>query len=156
MKAIVFLWTLSTMLLNSELSLFSHLHAPPPPPPPPPILPVPNKPYQWFQCGRWPCLLTYLLGAQELCESRGGRPRLSVLTIILRFPWTKAITTITITNINPSGKTEANCDPLCWTPTAQSVMHWSQHVPNMSTDIREHEATQQQLVCLFVIVNVFV
>ena len=49
---------------------------------------------------------------QELCESRGGRPGLSVLTSIL-----------------------ASVDvKIYWT----MLRHWSQLVPNMSADIRGH------------------
>ena len=55
---------------------------------------------------------------QELCESRGGRPGLSVLTSLL---------------VSVDVK-------LYWT----MLRHWSQLVPNMSTDIRGHLATQQQ------------
>ena len=52
--------------------------------------------------------------AQELCESLGGRPGLSVLTSL---------------TVSVDVKQH-------WTmPT-----HWSQFVPNMSTDIRGHEA----------------
>ena len=56
--------------------------------------------------------LTFI--AQELCESRGGRPELSVLTSLL---------------VSVDVK-------LYWTV----LRHWSQFVPNMSTDIRGHEA----------------
>ena len=49
---------------------------------------------------------------QELCESRGGRPELSVLTSLL-----------------------ASVDvKIYWT----MLRHWSQFVPNMSSDIRGH------------------
>ena len=51
---------------------------------------------------------------QELCESRGGRPGLSVL--------------ISLT-VSVDVKQH-------WT----MLRHWSQFVPNMSTDIRGHEA----------------
>ncbi len=49
---------------------------------------------------------------QELCESRGGRPGLSVLTSILVSVDVKIYRTV--------------------------LRHWSQLVPNMSTDIRGH------------------
>ena len=49
---------------------------------------------------------------QELCESRGGRPELSVLTSLL--------VSVDVTNY--------------WT----MLRHWSQLVPNMSTDIWRH------------------
>ena len=49
---------------------------------------------------------------QELCESRGGRPGLSVLTSLM---------------ISMDVKQ-------CWT----MLMHWSQFVPDMLTDIRGH------------------
>ena len=49
---------------------------------------------------------------QELCESRGGRPGLSVLTSLL---------------VSVDVKQQ-------WT----MLRHWSQLVPNMSTDIRGH------------------
>ena len=52
---------------------------------------------------------------QELCESRGGRPGLSVLTSLL---------------VSVDVK-------LYWT----MLRHWSQLVPNMSTDIWGHYAT---------------
>ena len=52
---------------------------------------------------------------QELCESRGGRPGLSVLTSLL---------------VSLDVK-------LYWT----MLWHWSQLVPYMSTDIRGHKAT---------------
>ena len=52
---------------------------------------------------------------QELCESRGGRPGLSVLTSLL---------------VSVDVK-------LYWT----MLWYWSQLVPNMSTDIRGHQAT---------------
>ena len=49
---------------------------------------------------------------QELCESRGGRPGLSVLTRLLVSVDVKIYCTV--------------------------VRHWSQLVPNMSSDIRGH------------------
>ena len=52
---------------------------------------------------------------QELCESRGGRPGLSVLTTLLVSMDVKLYRTM--------------------------LRHWSQLVPNMSTEIRGHEAT---------------
>ena len=51
---------------------------------------------------------------QELCESRGGRPGLSVLTSLLVSVDVKQYRTM--------------------------FTHWSQLVPNVSTDIRGHEA----------------
>ena len=56
---------------------------------------------------------------QELCESRGGRPGLSVLmslavSVDVKQHWTM-------------------------------LLHWSQFVPNMSTDIRGHEALLHHL-----------
>ena len=56
-------------------------------------------------------LRTYFI-VQELCESRGGRPGLSVLTSFLVSVDVKVY----------------------WT----MLRHWSQLVPNMSTDIRRH------------------
>ena len=53
-------------------------------------------------------------GVQELCESRGGRPGLSV-----------------IMSLTVSVDVKQH-----WT----MLRHWSQFVPNMSTDIRGHEA----------------
>ena len=68
-----------------------------------------------------------VIRVQELCESRGGRPGLSVLTSLmvtvdLKQHWT-----------------------MLW--------HWSQFVPDMSTDFRGHEAllhlqTQWSLNCM--------
>ena len=49
---------------------------------------------------------------QELCESRGGRPGLSVLTSLLASVDVKIYRTM--------------------------LRHWSQLVPNMSADIRGH------------------
>ena len=49
---------------------------------------------------------------QELCESRGGRPGLSVLTSHMVFVDVKLYCTM--------------------------LRHWSQLVPNMSADIRGH------------------
>ena len=54
-------------------------------------------------------LLTFSLIVQELCESRGGRPGLSVLTSLLVSVDVKIYCTV--------------------------LRHWSQLVPNMSTDI---------------------
>ena len=54
---------------------------------------------------------------QELCESPGGHPGLSVLTSLL---------------ISVDVK-------LCWT----MLMHWSQLVPNMSTNIRGHQTSPE-------------
>ena len=66
---------------------------------------------------------------QELCESRGGRPGLSVLTSL---------------TVSVDVKQH-------WTMHT----HWSQFVPNMSTDIRGHQAphhhhhpSSNQCVCL--------
>ena len=52
---------------------------------------------------------------QELCESRGGRPGLSVLTSL--------VVSVDVKQY--------------WT----MLTHWSQLVPNMSTDIRGHSAS---------------
>ena len=61
-------------------------------------------------------MLWYLWGiVQELCESRGGRPWLSVLTSLL--------VSVDVKNY--------------WT----LLRHWSQLVPNMSTDIWGHSAS---------------
>ena len=54
------------------------------------------------------------LGVQELCESRGGRPGLSVLMSLTVSVDVKQYRTM--------------------------LRHWSQFVPNLSTDIRGHEA----------------
>ena len=70
---------------------------------PHPIHPIPNKPYG-FHHGR--------VRVQELCESRGGRPGLFVLTNLV---------------ISVDVKQH-------WTMLTQ----WSQLVPNMSSDIRGH------------------
>ena len=51
---------------------------------------------------------------QKLCESRGGRPGLSILMSLTVY---------------------VDVKPHCTVHT-----HWSQFVPNMSTDIRGHEA----------------
>ena len=56
----------------------------------------------------------YCFGVQELCESRGGRPGLSVLM-----------------SLKVSVDVKQHCTML---------RHWSQFVPNISTDIRGHEA----------------
>ena len=79
--------------------------------------------------------------------------RLSVLTIILRFPWTKAITTITITMyfINPSGKLT---EPPCWTPCSCIGLSMSLICQPTSENIKQHNSCW--FVCLFVIVNAFV
>ena len=53
------------------------------------------------------CLAIYRV--QELCESRGGRPGLSVLTSLMV--------------------------PVCVKRHRTMLTHWSQFVPNMSTDI---------------------
>ena len=69
--------------------------------------------FRWWQCSdryiisRFPHLIL-----QELCESRGGRPGLSVLTSLL---------------VSVDVK-------LYWT----MLRHWSQLVPNMSTDSKQH------------------
>ena len=57
---------------------------------------------------------------QELCENRGGRPGLSVLM-----------------SLTVSVDVKQHCTML---------RHWSQFVPNMSTDIRGHEGLLHQLV----------
>ena len=54
------------------------------------------------------------LRVQELCESRGGRPGLSVLMSL----------TVSV-DVKQQGTV---------------LRHWSQFVPNMLTDIRAHEA----------------
>ena len=71
----------------------------------------------------WLLIYNYILHiqytrVQELCESRGGCPGFSVLTSLMVSLDVKQYWTI--------------------------LMHWSQLVPNMSTDIRGHQATQQQ------------
>ena len=53
----------------------------------------------------------YALIVEELCESRGGRPGLSVLTSLLVSVDVKIYCTVLV------------------------LRHWSQLVPNMSTDI---------------------
>jgi len=60
---------------------------------------------------------------QELCESRGGRPGLSVLMSL---------------TVSVDVKQH-------WTV----LRHWSQFVPNMSTDIRGHEALLHHYYCMF-------
>ena len=60
---------------------------------------------------RWPSWAPHCI-VQELCESRGGRPGLSVLTNLL--------VSVDVKNY--------------WT----MLRHWSQLVPNMSTDIWGH------------------
>ena len=57
---------------------------------------------------KWPCPFTNVI-VQELCESGGGRPGLSVLTSLLVSVDVKIYCTM--------------------------LRHWSQLVPNMSTDI---------------------
>ena len=77
------------------------------------------------------CTAIYMLGnsctlrVQELCETRGGRPGFPVLMSLM---------------VSVDVKQH-------WT----THMHWSQFVPNMSTDIRGHEAPQHhhQLHTLF-------
>ena len=92
------------------ISLSPHFHTTFPPPP---LLPVPNKPYGVsVDVKHHVYLLNLHTIVQELCESRGGRPGLSVLTSLL---------------VSVDVK-------LCWT----MLRHWSQLVPNMSTDIRGH------------------
>ena len=66
--------------------------------------------------------LCYHMRAQELCESRGGRPGLSVLTSLM----------ISVDVMQQ------------WTV----LRHWSQCVPNMSTDIRGHEALHHHHLCV--------
>ena len=56
-----------------------------------------------------PCLSNHFSIVQELCESRGGRPGLSVLTSLLVSVDVKIYCTV--------------------------LRHWSQLVPNMSHDI---------------------
>ena len=67
----------------------------------------------WTYTDPWPRRPTIIV--QELCESRGGRPGLSVLTSLL---------------VSVDEK-------LYWT----MLRHWSQLVPNMSTDIWGHWTT---------------
>ena len=57
----------------------------------------------------WGVRCSYSIIVQELCESRGGRPGLSVLTSLLVSVDVKIYCTV--------------------------LWHWSQLVPNMSTDI---------------------
>ena len=67
---------------------------------------------------------------QELCESRGGCPELSVLTSLL--------VSVDVKN--------------CWTV----LRHWSQLVPSMSTDIRGHWASlhhQLQWMWFCIVIN---
>ena len=75
-----------------------------------------NKGLQTFCILRYIATLTVLLyfRIQELCKSRGGRPGLSVL--------------ISLT-VSVDVKQQ-------WT----GLLHWSQFVPNMLTDIRGNEA----------------
>ena len=61
-----------------------------------------------------PSVQSSIFRVQELCESRGGRPGLSVLMSL---------------TVSVDVKQH-------WT----MLRHWSQFVPNMSTDIRGHEA----------------
>ena len=74
-----------------------------------------------FLHGEWESLCTHQnvssarMLVQELCESRGGRPGLSVLTSLL--------VSVDVKNY--------------WT----LLRHWSQLVPNMSTDIWGHKAS---------------
>ena len=64
----------------------------------------------WSQCSVFKGLGQCIQGiVQELCESRGGRPGLSVLTSLLVSVDVKIYCTV--------------------------LRHWSQLVPNMSTDI---------------------
>ena len=69
----------------------------------------------WLQQHCPPWTLPHPLIVQELCESRGGRPGRSVLTSLL---------------VSVDVK-------LYWA----MLRHWSQLVPNMSTDIWGHQAT---------------
>ena len=69
--------------------------------------------WRWKRC---PPLSASIV--QELCESPGGHPGLSILPSFL---------------VSVDVK-------LYWT----MLQHWSQLVPNMSTDIQGHQATQQQ------------
>ena len=99
------------------------------PPPPPPLAPLPNikYPFRWgnpdlnksdktkghFEQKSSSERKDYRLNrVQELCESRGGRHGLSVLTSFMVSVDVKQY----------------------WT----MLTHWSQFVPNMSTDIRGH------------------
>ena len=69
----------------------------------------------WTTVKRRKMLKNEMIIVQELCEGRGGCPGLSVLTSLL---------------VSVDVK-------LYWT----MLRHWSQLVPNMSTDIWGHEAT---------------
>ena len=78
---------------------------------------------QNFRCRKKVRHKTYILTlqhirVQELCESRGGRPGLSVLTSLA---------------VSVDVKQH-------WTV----LRHWSQFVPNMSTDLQGHEALLHQ------------
>ena len=73
--------------------------------------PVPNKPTVSVDVKQHSTNLKIHI-VQELCESRGGRPGLSILTSLVVSVYVK----------------------LYWT----MLRHWSQLVPNMSTDIRGH------------------
>ena len=64
-----------------------------------------------------------IVRVQELCESRGGRPELSVLTSLTVSVDVKQHRTV--------------------------LRHWSQFVPNMSTDIRGQEALHHHQVPTF-------
>ena len=101
------------------ISLFPHLHTPFPSFSPSLInltVPVDVKHHVYL-------LTTYCMRVHELCESRGGRPGLSVLM-----------------NLTVSVDVKQH-----WTV----LRHWSQFVPNMSTDIREHEALLHHYYCMF-------
>ena len=71
----------------------------------------------WDWCGAF----VKCVCVQELCESRGGRPGLSVLMSL---------------TVSLDAKQH-------WT----ILRHWSQFVSNMSTDIREHEVLHHHHVC---------
>ena len=70
---------------------------------------------------------TFHVRVQELCESRGGRPGLSVLMSL---------------TVSVDVKQH-------WTV----LRHWSQFVPNMSTDIRGHEALHHHLSCIWIFIH---
>jgi len=70
---------------------------------------------------------TFHVRALELCESWGGRPGLSVLMSL---------------TVSVAVKQH-------WTV----LRHWSQFVPNMSTDIRGHEALHHHLSCIWIFIH---
>ena len=75
---------------------------------------------------------------QELCESRGGRPGLSILTSLLASVDVKLYWTMLAIGLSLS----LVCQPISAHIKQHNSMlrHWFQFVPNMSADIRWHEA----------------